>query len=157
MGSFPRFTFIARAPQGLSEYQDEKKVLLPFTTQYLWNNVGQRTVYKIVGRGPGSGLGKNSGRGMKGMYARAGGQVNRGFEGGSSNLAKRFPKRGFKGNTFNIKQNLEQLNLGKLAYYISKGDLDATKTITMKDLLQCGCFSSIKFGVKVLSKGAEKI
>ena len=157
MGSFPRFTFIARAPQGLSEYQEEKKVLLPFTTQYLWNNVGARTVYKKVGRGPGSGLGKHAGRGMKGMYARAGGQVNRGFEGGQSNLAKRFPKRGFKGNTFNIKQNLEQLNLGKLAYYISKGDLDATKVITMKDLLHCGCFSSIKFGVKVLSKGADKI
>lgn len=91
------------------------------------------------------------------MYARAGGQVNRGFEGGSSNLAKRFPKRGFKGNTFNIKQRLEQLNLGKLAYHISKGDIDVTKTITMKDLLQCGCLSNIKFGVKVLSKGAEKI
>jgi hypothetical protein len=103
MGAFPRFTFIARAPQGLSEYQSETKVLLPFTTQYLWNNTGQRTTYKKVGRGPGSGLGKHAGRGMKGMYARAGGQVNRGFEGGQSNLAKRFPKRGFKGNTFNIK------------------------------------------------------
>ena len=157
MGAFPRFTFIARAPQGLSEYQSETKVLLPFTTQYLWNNTGQRTTYKKVGRGPGSGLGKHAGRGMKGMYARAGGQVNRGFEGGQSNLAKRFPKRGFKGNTFNIKQRLEQLNLGKLAYYISKGDIDATKTITMKNLQDSGCLSNIKFGVKVLSKGAEKL
>jgi large subunit ribosomal protein L15 len=49
------------------------------------------------------------------------------------------------------------LNLGKLAYYISKGDIDATKTITMKDLQDCGCLNSIKFGVKVLSKGAEKL
>lgn len=57
MGAFPRFTFIARAPQGLSEYQEEKKVLLPFTPQYMWNNVGARTTYKQVGRGPGSGLG----------------------------------------------------------------------------------------------------
>jgi hypothetical protein len=40
MGAFPRFNFIAKAPQGLSEYQSEKKVLLPFTTQYLWNNIG---------------------------------------------------------------------------------------------------------------------
>lgn len=55
--AYPRFNFIARAPQGLSEYQEEKKVLLPFTTQYLWNNIGARTTYKIVGRGPGSGLG----------------------------------------------------------------------------------------------------
>lgn len=94
---------------------------------------------------------------MKGMYARAGGQVNRGFEGGQSNLAKRFPKRGFKPNKFNIKRPLEQLNLGKLAYYISKGELDVTKTITMKHLLECGCLSQIKYGVKVLSKGAEKL
>lgn len=68
------------------------------------------------------------------MHARAGGQVNRGFEGGQANLAKRFPKRGFKSNKFNIKKPLEQLNLGKLAYYISKGEIDATKTITMKDI-----------------------
>lgn len=53
----PRFNFIARAPQGLSEVQAEKKVLLPFTTENLWNNVGARTTYKQVGRGPGSGLG----------------------------------------------------------------------------------------------------
>ena len=53
----PRFNFIARAPQGLSEMQEEKKVLLPFTTANLWNNVGARTTYKQVGRGPGSGLG----------------------------------------------------------------------------------------------------
>ena len=57
MGSIPRFTFIARAPQGLSEYQEEKKTILPFTTQYMWNNTGARTTYKQVGRGPGSGLG----------------------------------------------------------------------------------------------------
>lgn len=157
MGVYPRFTFIARAPQGLSEYQSDTKVLLPFTTQYLWNNIGARTTYKRVGRGPGSGLGKNSGRGNKGMYKRAGGQVNRGHEGGQSNLAKRFPKRGMKANKFNIKHRLEQLNLGKLAYHISKGQIDTSKTITMKNLLDCGCLSQIKFGVKILCKGAEKI
>ena len=78
---------------------------------------------------------------MKGMYARAGGQVNRGFEGGQSNLAKRFPKRGMKSNKFNIKQRHEQLNLGHLAYYITNGKIDATKTISMKDLLDSGCLS----------------
>jgi len=50
---------------------------------------------------------KHAGRGMKGTYAREGGFVNRGFEGGQSNLAKRFPKRGFKPNKFNIKRPLE--------------------------------------------------
>ena len=94
---------------------------------------------------------------MKGTYARKGGFINRGFEGCQSNLAKRFPKRGFKPNKFNIKRPLEQLNIGKLAYYITRGDIDAKKTITMKDLLNCGCLSQIKYGVKVLSKGAEKI
>lgn len=100
---------------------------------------------------------KHAGRGMKGMYARAGGQVNRGFEGGQSNLAKRFPKRGMKANKFNVKQRHDQLNLGQLAYYISCGKIDTTKTITMRDLLQSGCLSQIKFGVKILSKGAEKL
>lgn len=94
---------------------------------------------------------------MKGMYARAGGQVNRGFEGGQSNLAKRFPKRGMKSNKFNIKQRHDQLNLGQLAYYITNGKIDASKTITMKDMLDSGCLSKIKFGVKILSKGAEKL
>lgn len=94
---------------------------------------------------------------MKGTFARNGGKINRGFEGGQSNLAKRFPKRGFKPNKFNIKRPLEQLNLGKLAYHISKGQLDVTQTITMKHLQDCGCVNSIKYGVKLLSKGAEKI
>lgn len=69
---------------------------------------------------------KHAGRGMKGTFARNGGKINRGFEGGQSNLAKRFPKRGFKPNKFNIKRPLEQLNLGKLAYHISKGQLDTS-------------------------------
>lgn len=58
-------------------------------------------------------------------------------------MARRFPKRGFKQNTFNIKKPLEQLNLGKLAYHIQKGDIDATKTITMHDLFKSGCLSKI--------------
>ena len=84
---------------------------------------------------------KNSGRGNKGTFHRRGGKINRGFEGGQSNLAKRFPKRGFKGNKFNIKRPLEQLNLGRLAYFIEKGRVDITKTITMKDLFDCGCLT----------------
>lgn len=49
------------------------------------------------------------------------------------------------------------MNIGKLAYYINKGEIDPKKTITMRDLLVCGCLSQIKYGVKVLSKGADKI
>jgi len=62
-----------------------------------------------------------------------------------------------KANTFNSKEELEILNLGQLAYYISKGFIDASKTITMKDLVESRCLSHVKFGVKLLSKGAEKL
>jgi large subunit ribosomal protein L15 len=48
-----------------------------------------------VGRGPGSGLGKTSGRGHKGQRARASGNVRPGFEGGQMPLIRRIPKRGF--------------------------------------------------------------
>lgn len=91
------------------------------------------------------------------MYHRSGGQVNRGFEGGQSNLAKRFPKRGFRQNKFNIKKPLEQLNLGHLAYFIEKGRIDPKNPITMVHLLQSGCISKIQYGVKLLCKGGDKL
>lgn len=91
------------------------------------------------------------------MHKRAGGQVNRGFEGGQSSLSRRFPKRGFKANTFNIKKHLEQLNIERLVYFIKKGKIDTSKTITMADLLNSGCLTKIQYGVKLLSKGAEKL
>lgn len=56
--------------------------LLPFTPNNLWDNPGARKWAKRVGRGPGSGKGKTSARGMKGTFARAGGEVPLGFEGG---------------------------------------------------------------------------
>ncbi|MBF0233221.1 MAG: 50S ribosomal protein L15 [Desulfamplus sp.] len=51
---------------------------------------------KRVGRGPGSGMGKTSTRGHKGLKARSGGSVRPGFEGGQMPLHRRLPKRGFK-------------------------------------------------------------
>ncbi len=48
-----------------------------------------------VGRGPGSGIGKTSGRGTKGQKARSGGSIPRWFEGGQMPLQRRLPKRGF--------------------------------------------------------------
>ena len=50
---------------------------------------------KRIGRGPGSGTGKTSGRGQKGQKARSGGTVRAGFEGGQMPLHRRIPKRGF--------------------------------------------------------------
>ena len=65
-----------------------------------------------VGRGPGSGNGKTSGRGQKGQKSRSGGSIRLGFEGGQTTLARRLPKRGF--TNFNRKEyaivNVETLN-----------------------------------------------
>lgn len=55
---------------------------------------------KRVGRGPGSGSGKTSGRGHKGHKARSGGSTPRGFEGGQMPLQRRLPKRGFNNARF---------------------------------------------------------
>jgi large subunit ribosomal protein L15 len=56
---------------------------------------GSTQARKRVGRGPGSGLGKTSGRGHKGHKARTGGATNPGFEGGQMPMYRRLPKRGF--------------------------------------------------------------
>jgi len=50
---------------------------------------------KRIGRGPGSGHGKTSGRGHKGQGARAGYSSHPTFEGGQMPLVRRIPKRGF--------------------------------------------------------------
>src|SRR4029450_12816245 len=50
---------------------------------------------KRIGRGPGSGHGKTSGKGAKGQGARSGGVKGGGFEGGQMPLYRRIPKRGF--------------------------------------------------------------
>jgi large subunit ribosomal protein L15 len=50
---------------------------------------------KKIGRGPGSGHGKTSGKGHKGQHARSGGVKGGGFEGGQMPLYRRLPKRGF--------------------------------------------------------------
>ena len=66
---------------------------------------------KRVGRGPGSGLGKTSGRGHKGAQSRSGYHFKRGFEGGQMPLHRRVPKRGFH-NIF--REEYEVVNLDTL-------------------------------------------
>ncbi|MBE7085801.1 MAG: 50S ribosomal protein L15 [Clostridiales bacterium] len=67
---------------------------------------------KRLGRGIGSGLGKTSGKGHKGQWARSGGGVRPGFEGGQMPIARRVPKRGFNHNNKKVYVivNLENLN-----------------------------------------------
>lgn len=74
---------------------------------------GARRERKRVGRGTSSGMGKTSTRGHKGQWARAGGGVRPGFEGGQTPLFKRLPKRGFTNARYKTEYaivNLEQLN-----------------------------------------------
>ena len=100
------------------------QTLLPFTPNNLWDNPRARREKKRIGRGPGSGLGKTAGKGHKGQYARTGGTIARGFEGGQSDMMRRFPKTGFRKFRFNRNSELTQLNLGKLAYHLEKGSLN---------------------------------
>ncbi len=56
---------------------------------------GAKATSKRLGRGIGSGKGKTSGKGHKGQWARSGGGVRPGFEGGQMPITRRLPKRGF--------------------------------------------------------------
>lgn len=73
--------------------------------------LGATTSPKRLGRGIGSGKGKTSGKGHKGQWARSGGGVRPGFEGGQMPLHRRIPKRGFhnKWATSYLIINLSQL------------------------------------------------
>ena len=79
----------------------------------LEKNIGATHAKKRVGRGPGSGLGKTSGRGQKGQKARSGGSINPVFEGGQLPLYRRLPKRGFSNHMFKTRYaviNVADLN-----------------------------------------------
>ena len=96
------------------------------------------------GRGAGSGNGKTAGRGHKGQWARSGGGVRAGFEGGQMPLARRLPKRGFKnifGTTY-APVNVSALNRFE----------DGTE-VTTELLLESGVVSREKDGIKVLGNG----
>jgi large subunit ribosomal protein L15 len=113
---------------------------------------GATKAKKRLGRGPGSGLGKTSGRGVKGQKARSGVAI-KGFEGGQMPLHRRLPKRGFK-NIFSKKYN--ELNLGKIQGAIDAGALDGKKPITVEALREAGLIRRVKDGVRLLGQGEIK-
>jgi len=105
---------------------------------------GSTQASKRLGRGIGSGLGKTSGKGHKGQWARSGGGVRPGFEGGQLPLYRRLPKRGFT-NHFAVtyaEVNVEQLNVFE----------DGTE-VTPALLLATGIITKTFDGVKVLGNG----
>jgi large subunit ribosomal protein L15 len=104
---------------------------------------------KRLGRGPGSGTGKTSGKGHKGMKARAGHHGPGGgkpqFEGGQMPLTRRLPKRGFT-NIFRIEHQV--VRLSDLEQRVPAGT-----EVTRDTLVQAGLISARKGPPKVLANG----
>lgn len=105
---------------------------------------GSRKNRKRVGRGPGSGTGKTSGRGQKGQNSRSGGGVRPGFEGGQMPLIKRLPKRGFTNPT---RKEYATVNIETLNRF-EKGT-----EVTPELLLNTRIVRKQKNGIKILGSG----
>ncbi len=96
------------------------------------------------GRGAGSGNGKTAGRGHKGQWARSGGGVRPGFEGGQMPLARRLPKRGFH-NIFGT--TYATVNVSALDRFEDGSE------VTVETLVAAGLVKDVQDGIKVLGNG----
>ena len=96
---------------------------------------------KRIGRGPGSGFGKTSGKGHKGMKSRSGGRVRIGFEGGQMPLQKRVPKFGFSSRVNRFTEEVRLSSLVRLGeeeitlQVLSEADLIKNSTKKVKIFL----------------------
>ena len=115
----------------------------------LRDNEGAAKKKKRVGRGPGSGVGKTAGRGIKGQKSRSGVAI-KGYEGGQMPLYMRLPKRGF---TKPNRKEYSVVNLGLIQKFIDAGRLDANLPITEELLVSSGVLRRSRDGVRVLAKG----
>jgi large subunit ribosomal protein L15 len=114
------------------------------------DNAGATTERTRVGRGIGSGKGKQGGRGGKGQTARSG-YRNKGFEGGQMPLHRRLPKRGFtKPNALAY----NEVNLGRIQQAVDAGKLDPAAPVTIESLVAAGVCSKPRDGVRILGVGA---
>ena len=111
---------------------------------------GSRQSKRRLGRGIGSGLGKTSGKGHKGQWARSGGGVRPGFEGGQMPLTRRVPKRGFN-NYF--RKEYEIVNVNQL------NEFEANTVVDYDMLYAEGKIKEVKgaVGLKVLGDGELKV
>ena len=105
---------------------------------------------KRLGRGIGSGHGKTSCKGHKGQWARSGGGVRPGFEGGQMPLARRIPKRGFHNKWAT---NYTIINLSQLAS-LEKGTVVDFDYVSENKLAKEVKNSA---GLKVLGNGELKV
>jgi large subunit ribosomal protein L15 len=113
----------------------------------LRDNPGATHAPKRRGRGPGSGLGKMGGRGIKGQKSRSGVAI-KGYEGGQMPLYQRLPKRGF---TKPNRKSFAVVNLGKIQEFIDAGKLGAE--ITETELVDSGLVRRRLDGIRLLGKG----
>lgn len=107
--------------------------------------VGAVKKKNIVGRGPGSGNGKTSGRGMNGQNSRSGGGVRPGFEGGQTPLIRRLPKRGFKNSRFQDFFNIINIYLLE--------NLEDGSVVTKETLVKMNLVKYPKKKIKILGNG----
>jgi len=109
------------------------------------DNAGSRKKRMRVGRGIGSGKGKQAGRGGKGQTAR--------FEGGQMPIHRRLPKRGFN-NIFRVE--FAEINLDRIQQAIDAKLLDASATINAESLVKSRVLRRAKAGVRLLGRGELK-
>src|SRR5579864_7972303 len=103
---------------------------------------------KRLGRGPGSGTGKTSGKGVKGIKARAGHHGPGGgkphFEGGQMPITRRVPKRGFT-NPFHVTSQVVRLD--------ALARLPEGSEVTLESLAEAGLVHPRKGAPKILANG----
>jgi len=101
---------------------------------------------KRIGRGPGSGKGKTSGKGHKGIKARSGhhgpGGGKPSFEGGQMPITRRLPKRGF---TNPFREDAEVIRLDDLT--------KVSGEVTPESLAEAGLVKRNHGKIKLLANG----
>ena len=110
---------------------------------------GSTREVKRIGRGHGSGHGKTAGKGHKGQWARSGGGVKPGFEGGQTKLAMRIPKRGF--NNKNFATVYATVNVSDLEARFESGAV-----VDEAAIIEAGLLKKTFDGIKILGRGEIK-
>lgn len=111
----------------------------------LKNAVGARHRRRRIGRGPGSGTGKTSGKGHKGQMARKGNKHKPGFEGGQMPLLRRLPKVGQNNKPRSV---FAPVNVGSLDAAFADG-----AEVSMVDIKKNGLANGPFDGIKILGSG----
>lgn len=110
--------------------------------------INKRKKRRRVGRGPGSGHGKTSGRGHKGQGSRAGSSKHPTFQGGAMPMVRRVPKRGFNNRWA---QTIVIVNIGELQDAFKSGDEVSPETLRKNNLAK-GRYDQLK----ILGEGELK-